>query len=184
VSLPRRLALRYLPHPDWLLNHVVARLPFVAWRMRFYQLARVEFADVGSACFMLGVEVSHPWRLKVGRNTIVGPGTLLDARGTITLGDNVNISSDTRVQTAKHEVQDPQFTASFAPVTIEDRVWVGLSAVILGGVTIGEGAVVAAGSVVTRDVPPYTIAAGVPARVIGERTRDLRYELDYRPNWA
>lgn len=179
----RRLALRYLPHPDWVLNHVVARLPFVAWRMRLYQLARVRFADVRRACFMLGVEVSHPWRLTVGRGVIVGPQVLLDARGGITLGDNVNISSYTKIQTAKHEVQDPLFPASFAPVVIEDRVWIGLGAIVLGGVTIGEGAVVAAGSVVTKDVAPFTIVAGVPAAPIASRTRDLRYELDYRPNW-
>jgi maltose O-acetyltransferase len=80
-------------------------------------------------------------------------------------------------------VQDPDFVESFAPVVIGDRVWIGLRALVLGGVTIGEGAIVAAGAVVTKDVAPYTIVAGVPAVSVGERTRGLRYELDYRPNW-
>ncbi len=180
----RALALRYLPHPDWLLNHVVARLPFASWRMRLYQLAGVQFEDIRTGCIMLGTEVSHSWRLSVGPRAIVGPHCLLDARGYIAIGPDVNISSHTRIQTAKHEVQDPDFTASFGRVDIERRVWIGLGATILGGVRIGEGAVVAAGAVVTKDVPPFSIVAGIPARVVGERTRDLRYELDYRPNWV
>ena len=184
VTVLRSLALRYLPHPDWLLNHVVNRLPFASWRMRLYQLAGVSMADPRRCCLMLGVEVSHAWRLTLGRNTIVGPHVLLDARGHITLGENVNISSHTKIQTAKHEINDPEFTASFAPVVIDDRVWIGLGATVLSGVRIGEGAIVAAGSVVTKDVPPFTIVAGIPAAPIGERSRDLRYELDYRPNWA
>jgi acetyltransferase-like isoleucine patch superfamily enzyme len=183
VPSPKQLAIRLLPSPEWALNHVVNRLPYAAWRMRAYATAGVRFADVRTGVLMLGVEVSHPSRLEIGRNSIVGPRCLLDARGGITLGENVNISSHTLIQTAKHEVQDPDFVASFAPVVIGDRVWVGLGATILGGVTIGEGAVVAAGSVVTKDVAPYTIVGGAPARAIGTRTRDLRYELAYRPNW-
>jgi acetyltransferase-like isoleucine patch superfamily enzyme len=60
------------------------------------------------------------------------------------------------------------------PVIIQDRVWIGLNAIILKGVTIGEGAVVAAGSVVTKDVPPYVVVAGNPARVVRELTPDER----------
>jgi maltose O-acetyltransferase len=66
-------------------------------------------------------------------------------------------------------------------VVIGDHAWIGYRALVLPGVTIGEGGVVAAGAVVTKDVPPYAIVAGNPARVVGQRTRDLTYELDYRP---
>lgn len=184
MSVARTLALRYLPHPDWLLNHLVARVPIASWRMRLYQLGGVRLDDARSGCIMLGTEVSHAWRLKLGRRSIIGPGCLMDARGWITIGPDVNISSHTRIQTAKHDVQDPDFVASFAPVDIERRVWIGLGATVLGGVRIGEGAVVAAGAVVTKNVPPFAIVAGVPATVIGERRKDLRYELGYRPNWA
>lgn len=64
-------------------------------------------------------------------------------------------------------------TVKVAPVRLKDKVWVGFNAIILKGVTVGEGSVVAAGAVVTRDVPPYTVVAGNPARVI----RDLRKEI-------
>jgi maltose O-acetyltransferase len=64
-------------------------------------------------------------------------------------------------------------------VVIEDHAWLGTRAMVLPGVTVGRGAVVAAGAVVTKDVPPYTIVGGVPARVIGQRTTDLRYQFDY-----
>ncbi|MEI2703283.1 MAG: DapH/DapD/GlmU-related protein [Baekduia sp.] len=84
--------------------------------------------------------------------------------------------------TAKHVVDDPDFIADHEPVVIGDRVWIALGAKILGGVTIGEGAVVAAGAVVTKDVPAWSIAGGVPATVIGERPR-MSYRLGYRPNW-
>jgi maltose O-acetyltransferase len=66
-------------------------------------------------------------------------------------------------------------------VTIGDRVWIGYRAIILPGIEIGEGAVVGAGAVVTKDVPPFTIVAGNPAVKIGDRPRDLDYTLDFRP---
>jgi acetyltransferase-like isoleucine patch superfamily enzyme len=184
VTALRALAVRLLPSPDWILNHVVARLPYAAWRMSLYRLLGVRLADPSTGCLMLGVEVYFPTRLRIGRGTVVGPRCMLDARGGIELGDHVNVSGHSRFMTAKHEVQDPQFEATFEPIVVGDRAWIALGVTVLGGVTIGEGAVVAAGAVVTKDVPPFTIVAGSPARPIGERTRDLRYELDYRPNWA
>ena len=66
---------------------------------------------------------------------------------------------------------------SAAPLTIGDRVWIGSNAIILTGVNIGEGAVVCAGCVVTKDVEPYAVVAGIPARKVNERPRDLRYEF-------
>jgi acetyltransferase-like isoleucine patch superfamily enzyme len=179
-----RFAVRYLPSPEWLLNHVVNRLPYAAWRMRLYAAFGVRFEDPSTGCLMLGVEVESPRRLAVGRNTIVGPGVLLDARGGLTLGANVNVTGGTRFMSAKHDVQDPDFVAHFAPIVVDDRAWIALGATVLGGVRIGEGAVVAANATVTTDVAPFTIVAGTPAVPIGTRTRELRYDLDYRPNWA
>jgi acetyltransferase-like isoleucine patch superfamily enzyme len=67
---------------------------------------------------------------------------------------------------------------------VEDHVWIAEGARILQGVTLGEGAVVAAGAVVTRDVPPHTVVAGVPAQPIGTRPAELEYRCDYRASWC
>jgi maltose O-acetyltransferase len=172
-----------LPSRDVLLNHVVNRIPLIAPRLRAYARLGVDFEDVGTAAIMLGTEVWNAPGLRIGADTVVGRHCLLDARGGIVLGRSVNVSSYSRFMTAKHLVNSPGFEAEFTPAVVGDRVWIALGATVLGGVTIGEGAVVAAGAVVTSDVAPYTIVGGVPARPIGERNRDLRYELRFRPDW-
>lgn len=124
-----------------------------------------------------GFEVRKPQNLEISSGTVIGTGAILDARAGISIGRNVNFSSEVAVWTVQHDPQSPSFGSRLAPVRIEDYVWISFRAVILPGVTISEGAVVAAGAIVTKDVPPYTISAGVPARVIGTRTRNLEYEL-------
>ena len=83
--------------------------------------------------------------------------------------------------TSNHLKDDPYFGVEDKPITIEDYAWVGSRATVLPGVTIGRGAVVAAGAVVTKDVPAYAVVGGVPAKVIGERAKDLRYNLSFQP---
>jgi acetyltransferase-like isoleucine patch superfamily enzyme len=177
------VAVRYLPSPEWVMNNVVNKLPFRMWRHRLYQLLGVKFEAPETGCLMMGVEIHQARMLRVGRNTVVGPRALLDARGGIDIGSDVNITGGVKFMTAKHDVQDPDFTAVYAPIVIGDRAWITLGATVLGGVTIGEGAVVAANATVTKDVPPFTIVSGTPAKPIGARNPDLRYSLDYRPNW-
>ncbi len=174
---------RYAPPPEYLLNHLVNRIPLASPRMRAYQALGVHFENVRRAVIMLGTLVEKPSLLSIGAGSIVGGHCLLDARGGLTIGRAVNITGTARFMSAKHDVRDPDFTAVFEPIVVEDRVWIALGAAVLGGVTIGEGAVVAAGAVVTKDVAPYTIVGGTPAVPIGERPRTLRYELTYRPNW-
>ena len=95
--------------------------------------------------------------------------------------DNVNISSDVVLMTADHDIQSPSFEARQGPITIGSRAWLATRSMVLRGVDVGEGAVVAGGAVVIRDVAPFTLVGGVPAKVLGERTRELTYELDHRP---
>ena len=175
--------LRWAPPPEYALNHIVNRIPFAGPRMALYRALGVRFEDIATTGLMLGVEVFKPSRLAIGADTSIGPHTLLDARGGITLGRHVNVSSFCRFMSAKHDIDDPDFTAAFEPIVLGDRVWAGIGATILGGVTIGEGAVVAAGAVVTRDVAPWTVVGGVPAKPLRERPREARYRIDYRPNW-
>ena len=95
-------------------------------------------------------------------NTIIGP---------VEIGSNVNLAQGITVTALNHNFSDTnkridEQGVSTNPVTIEDDVWVGANAVILPGVTIGEHCVVAAGAIVTKDVPPHSLVAGVPAKVI------------------
>jgi putative colanic acid biosynthesis acetyltransferase WcaF len=171
------------PSRELLLNSIVNRIPLVDARMRAYRRLGVRFEDVRSATIMLGTEVWDAPGLEIGADTVVGRHCLLDARGGIRLGRSVNVSSYTRFMTAKHLVDSPGFEARFEPAIVGDRVWIALGATVLGGVTIGEGAVVAAGAVVTKDVEPFTVVGGVPAQRLRSRNPDLRYELNYRPDW-
>ena len=123
-----------------------------------------------------GFTLRHPSRITIGRGTVVGTRCELDGRNGLTLGRNVNLSSEVLIYTLQHDPRDPQFATVGGPVTIHDYAWISARAIILPNVTVGEGAVVAAGSVVTRDVAPYTVVAGIPAKPIGERPRNLDYQ--------
>lgn len=118
--------------------------------------------------------------LRMGRNSVVNQGVILDARRGLMIGDNVSISEQAIIYTLQHDLDDANFEVTGSPVTIGDRAFIGARAIVLPGVNIGEGAVVAAGAVVTRDVPPFTVVGGVPAKPIRQRSQDLHYELDYR----
>jgi carbonic anhydrase/acetyltransferase-like protein (isoleucine patch superfamily) len=127
----------------------------------------------------------YRWReLRAGHNVTIGAGSVvgswatLDGRFGIELGRHVNLSSEVAIWTQQHDHRSPDFAGVGAPVRVGDRAWLSFRAVVLPGVTIGEGAVVAAGAVVTKDVEPYAIVGGVPAKKIGERPRDLTYTFD------
>lgn len=124
-----------------------------------------------------GVEIRNPRQLKIGENSIIGHRSILDARRGLTIGKNVNLSTGVWIWTLEHDYQDPHFGTKGAEVFIKDYAWVSCRTVILPGVTIGTGAVVAAGAVVTKDVPDYAVAGGVPAKVIGMRQPNIEYQL-------
>ncbi|MDQ6821469.1 MAG: acyltransferase [Actinomycetota bacterium] len=125
-----------------------------------------------------GLELRAASGVRIGIGTVVGFDVILDGRRGIVIGANVNVSSEVAIWTLQHDHRDPRFGDTGGRVTIGDRAWLSFRATILPGVSVGEGAVVAAGAVVTSDVPPYAIVAGVPARVVGERSpRELSYEL-------
>lgn len=132
-----------------------------------------------SATIYHGFEVRSARRLVIGERSIVGNGAILDARGGLVIGADVNLSSQVHIWTGQHSWNSPDFAYEAAPVSIRDRVWLGPRVTVLPGVTIGEGTVVAAGAVVTNDLPPRSLAAGVPARVIRPRN-DMRYALPHK----
>jgi acetyltransferase-like isoleucine patch superfamily enzyme len=183
IEIARR-ARRLVPPGEYLMNALASHIPLYATRMRAYRAFGVHFEEIESTTFMLGTEVFKPKGLHVGPHTIVGRRCLLDCRGAeIRLGRNVNVGSQAMLICAKHDVQSPTFAWAASPIVVHDYAWVSVRAIVLGGVTIGEGAVVAGGTVVTKDVEPYAIVGGSPARKLGERTRDLRYDQLHQPNW-
>ena len=131
-------------------------------------------------CFQ---EPSFIWgeaSLRLGKNIHVGRGTEIMAEGGITIGDNVVISYQCVLWSIDHRYEGEALPYDRArirrPIVIGDNVWIGRNAIVRGGVTIGEGAVVAMGSVVTRDVPPLAVVGGNPAHVL--RFRDVRCYFD------
>lgn len=136
---------------------------------------RVELAP--KAIIYYGAEIRSHSRLRIG-NSSIGDKAILDARNGIEIGNYVNLSTGVQIWTEQHSHDDPWFrciSGSSFRVKIDDRAWIGPRVTILHSVHIGEGAVVAAGSVVTKDVEPFAIVAGIPAKKIGERTKDLLY---------
>ncbi|MEQ8688396.1 MAG: DapH/DapD/GlmU-related protein [Imperialibacter sp.] len=117
--------------------------------------------------------------ISIGNNTVIGRKCIL--KGEIVIKNNVSITAETYIFTSSHFVNDPDFNCFYRPVVIEDYAWIGARAMILPGVTIGKGAVLGACSVATKSVGDYKISAGMPAREIGERSKNLAYQLNYFP---
>ena len=114
--------------------------------------------------------------LSLGKNSHINAFCIIDARAPIRIGNNTSISYKNSIITGSHEYNSEEFTGIFKPITIEDYVWIGAGCTVLQGVTIGKGAVICAGSLVNKDVEPYSIVAGIPAKTIGKRNQNLTYQ--------
>jgi putative colanic acid biosynthesis acetyltransferase WcaF len=127
-------------------------------------------AKVGSGLVMRrNCRVTFPWKLDLGDNVWLGEDAWLLNLAPIQVGSNVCISQRAFLCTGNHDWSDPRFRLVTAPIRVEDGAWVGAAAFVGPGVTIGSHAVVAAGSVVTTDMPPYMICGGNPCRPLRER---------------
>lgn len=120
---------------------------------------------------------AHDGFIHLGARCGVNPFTLLSGFGGLTIGDDVRIGSHCALLTSSHEFESLDVTireqgVRRAETVVENDVWMGHACTIIGGVRVGTGSIVAAGAVVTRDVPPFSIVAGVPAKVIGSRADD------------
>ncbi|MBN2261089.1 MAG: acyltransferase [Clostridiales bacterium] len=123
-----------------------------------------------------GVYFTHTYGIKVGRSFSINTGSLIDGRGGITIGNHVMVGPHVVITSSNHNFMQLDLPMCkvdhiMSPVTIENDVWIGAHAVINGGITIGNGAIVSAGAVVTRDVKDYQIVGGVPAKPIGIRLK-------------
>lgn len=119
--------------------------------------------------FFPSVKVWAPWNLTAGRNVAIDEGVDLYNVAPIHIGHLVAISRRAFLCTASHDISDIRRPLTYKPIIIGNGVWIGAEAIICPGVTIGDGAVVAAGAVVTKDVQPWTVVGGNPAKYIKER---------------
>jgi acetyltransferase-like isoleucine patch superfamily enzyme len=134
-----------------------------------------------NAIIYYGAEIRNPTGLCIGKGSIIGDNAILDARAGLIIGDDVNLSSDVQIWTYQHDYRDPFFSCNpghYGKVIIGNRAWIGPRVIILHSVKIGEGAVIAAGAVVTKDVPPFTLVGGIPAKIIGKRPQNLKYHFN------
>ncbi|MSU25813.1 MAG: acyltransferase [Candidatus Levybacteria bacterium] len=159
----------------------VGNIPSHLLRRFFYRLAGIRIGK-GSTIHMWA-NFFDPKGISIGNDSIIGDRIMLDGRNIIRIGDHVGIASEVMIYNSEHDIHSENFVAIDAPVIIEDYVFIGPRAIILPGVTIRMGGIVAAGAVVTKDVEQYSIVGGVPAKVIGERKdKKLNYKLG-RSRW-
>lgn len=160
-------------------NRVVAYIPSHTIRLFFYRYF-MRF-DIGeNTSIFMGAWFDTWGNFKIGKNSVINHNCRLDTRGGIEVGENVSIAAEVCILTADHDLLDIKFPGREGAVKIEDYVFIGTRSMILRGVTLGKGSAIAAGSIVTKDVLPFTIVAGVPARKIGARPQNLDYICHYR----
>ena len=156
----------------WLIIFLLSFLPIQILRTLILKMMGLK---IGKSIIYGGFKIRKPSKIKIGNGTVIGHYASLDGRNNITIGDNVNLSSEVMIWTMDHDLNDSKFKASGGPVIIDDYAWISTRAIILPNITIGKGAVVAAGAVVTKNVESFDIVAGVPAKKIGTRNKNLNY---------
>ncbi len=175
-SLPWRLAWFFLGLP--LLRSSL--IPFSSFRVR---LLRLFGATVGDGVVIKpGVRVKYPWRLAVGDHCWLGEDCWIDNLADVRIGGNVCVSQGAYFCTGNHDWTDPSFGLVVKPIVLRDGSWAGAKAVLAPGVTVGECAIASAGSVVTKDIPPFEIHGGNPAvfvkrRQIGSRRIEAEIQV-------
>ena len=164
---------------NYIPNHLINKIPFYFIRHFCYRhIYRVKMGKGSSIhlnCFF------NKFKIEIGENTAINRKCYIDTRGSIKIGNNVSISPEVHIITAQHEVNSPGFLYVEKTVEIGDYVWIGTRANILPGVKLGKGCVVAAGAVVTKSFPDYSVVGGVPAKIISKRIENLDYSCNWMP---
>lgn len=154
----------------------IGYLPFNKLRWLLYRLLGLKLSL--STTIHMFAQFFQLNNIYIGKDTIIGQRAFLDGRDKLTIGDHTDIASEVMIYNSHHDIDNDNFEAITKPVKIGSYVFIGPRAIILPGVSIGDGAVVAAGAVVTKDVNSGDVVAGVPAKFVRKRkTQNWRYRL-------
>lgn len=166
------IAARVLWRIAWIILFRPSPRHFHVWRIF---LLRAFGAKIASDCAILpSCRIWAPWNLEMMTRSTLAEDVDCYCVAMITLGENVTVSQGAFLCAASHDIRSATMELLSAPIKLEKSVWVAARAIILPGVTIGEGSVVGAGSVVSRDVPSWTVMAGNPAKLVGTRHIDRK----------
>ena len=163
----------------WVCNHFVNKVPSHHFRLWFYKKI-MRFSIAEGASIHLGCRFTNVETFSLGENSTINQYCHLDNRGYIEIGNNVSISNKCAFVTADHIVNSNSFEGRNRSIYIEAHAFIGYGAVVLGGVSIKEGVVIGAHSVVTKTTEPFKIYHGIPAKECGKRTKELNYDTKYR----
>ena len=162
----------YFAKIDIVFNKIESELKHVAlYRLNKKLSCTLRFIDIGGGGFVIAGDLS---KFFIDETSYIKSGSYIECSGGVTIGKYCHLSGDVTIFSTTHEYDSrPKIPydeiVTPRPVVIKDFVWVGAHAIILGGVTIGEGAIIGAGSVVFKDVPDYAVVFGNPGRVVGQR---------------
>ncbi len=123
-----------------------------------------------------GFEIRSPWNVELGE-CVIGVNALLDGRNGIVIKDGVCLAQNVSIYTEQHDVNDPLFRTNGkgGSVNIDEMAWISSRTTILPKVQVGRGAVLAAGAVATKNLEAYGVYAGIPAKRIAERNKEINY---------
>lgn len=157
-------------------NFTLKYTPFTFLKKKILQVFGFE---IGKSSYIHNSTFLSLGKLKIGNNSVINPKCVIDNRGEITIGNNVSIGHYSKIYTTGHRINCSYFTGVKKPVVIKNNAVLFSSCIIQPGVTIGEGAVVFTGAVVTKDVPDFSLVGGNPAKIVGKRSAYLNYKIDY-----
>ena len=162
-----------------LLNSFVIYIP--SWTLRKIILKKMGMTIESGARIGIGTKIVQPETIYIGKRSIINEFCHLDGRGKLYIGDDVSISIYSKFVTASHQLNSEEFEYYEHSTRIENRVWIGIGAVILDGSIIGQGSVIGAGCVFKGIATPYKVYVGNPAQEIKTRNPKLSYQLNYKP---
>ncbi len=155
---------------------IVGHIPIHTIRKLCYKFCGVNI-PMDSNIYM-GANFFNPSGITIGHNSLIGNNCFLDGRAPLTIGNHTSLASEVMIYNDEHNINSPDYENSFGPVTIGDYVFIGPRAIILPNIKIGDGAVVAAGAVVTKNIPDFEVWGGVPAKKISDRNiKNPHYKL-------